>query len=136
MNHNPLKIEDLLEPAGSIESREDLSHRYALRRELLCSRHFEDARAASRMPVGRWAAFGAPLLAGGMLVLLVSFTGAPSGEASPIVRQTGDTKVVQATPVIDLPVAVNDFIDLREPTTMPQTVKFVPVQTASHVLLR
>ena len=67
MPRKPLIIEDLLEHMGTLELSGDSTHRYELRRKLLCSRFFhEDFQKTTRWD--RVFTYTAPLIAGGMMV--------------------------------------------------------------------
>lgn len=64
-----LNIEELLETMGSVDLPGDPSHRYELRRKLLCSRFF--GFVSEHNKITRWDrvfTYTAPLIAGGMMV--------------------------------------------------------------------
>lgn len=138
MNRNPLNIESLLEHLGTTGVPEDTVHRYELRRELLCSRYFGDHHARQQ----RWnriMTFTAPLITGGVLVLVFSVVGVSLNETDSMIVQSEPTSLVQMTeaePIKPAKTEPNEFVDSREPVSMNEMIKFVPVQTVDYVLMR
>lgn len=135
------KIEDLLEHLGTSELPDDLTHRYELRRSLLCSRYFDEAhqRDAKR---SRFLVYTAPLFAGVVLVVVFSVAGT-------YMVDQHQTLVLEPQPTIDtshmLPaerlaqityvaakepprVDVAEYIDTTQPpVALPSSLRFVPI---------
>ncbi len=142
MNREPLKIEELIELMGCVDVPEDPSHRYELRRRLLCSRFFEVERG-THWRWNRLLTYTAPLLAGGMMVGVFSLfavstsesLGAPSmGSSSTFVSQasTGPHPTLNAF----LSDASEPRVQLADiETVVPdEPVRFVPVSERTIVL--
>lgn len=83
MSREQLNLEELLEYMGTQEVPGDSTHRYGLRRRLLCSRFFDGACPTDR-GMTRLFAYTAPMVAGGAIVgvfvLFASLTPMSSGE--------------------------------------------------------
>ncbi len=134
MKRAPLNIESLLERIGSVEKPEDSIHRYELRRELLCSKHFQEhcARQARR---NRFVTFTAPLLTGGMLVVVFTFVGSTMMESAPLDSLTNSAEVTEVAASNEEQIN-QDFIDARTPVPVYEALQFTPVQPVNYVLMR
>ncbi|MBI5794372.1 hypothetical protein HZA87_04835 [Candidatus Uhrbacteria bacterium] len=142
MNREPLKIEEILQLMERVDVPEDTTHRYELRRRLLCSRFFE----TDRVPHRRWnrlLTYTAPLLAGGMMVGVFSLfavstsesIGAPSLISSNTFvgqRESGPKPTLNAF----LSSSSGPRVQLADiETLVPQrAVRFVPVSEHTAVL--
>ncbi len=140
MKRNQQNIEDLLERMGSQEHPGDPQHRYELRRQLLCSRFFEDCNRQSRWD--RLFTYTAPLVAGGMMVgVLVVFAAAWPQDTATIQQQVASQPVAEASmELADITVDVTEFVsDAEAPTVrladfeQQNQVRFVPMQRSQVV---
>lgn len=142
MNREPLKIEELLETIGSVEITGDPTHRYELRRRLLCSRFF-DVECVRHSRWNRLLTYTAPLLAGGMMVGVFSLFAVSMSESdgTPAISSSGTTVAqMQGEPE---PASDAFFSDPSEPlvqladisTFVPEEViRFVPLSRHDFVL--
>lgn len=134
MPRKPLKIESMLERIGSADVPEDTSHRYTLRRELLCSKFFGD-HCARQQRWNRLLTFTMPLVTGGLIVVVFSVVGVSLNEPAELAAELNaapaQTSSKQETQRIH-----NEFVDAREPALAYELMQFVPVETANYILLR
>ncbi|MEK7615109.1 MAG: hypothetical protein AAB431_01850 [Patescibacteria group bacterium] len=137
MQRAPLKIEELLNRAGSTEIPDDVTHRYDLRRSLLCSRYFT-VEFERQEKWNRFMTFTIPLFAGGMLVIVFSVVGASMGEPrAPISVHTPSYSAVAAnTEPVQIEEDQSPFIDKTGIQPLYEEVKFSPVRTASFVMMQ
>lgn len=126
MTRTPLKIESVLERLSSMEAPEDPVHRYELRRELLCSRFFQD-HCARQERWNRLMTFTAPLITGGFLVVVFSLVSSSIHESAEMPPVISTVVVAQSE---------QEFIDTREPVPVYEVMKFVPVQAVDYVFMR
>lgn len=129
MLNEPLKIEELLKRLGDAHVPDDVTHRYELRRGLLCSRYFN----ARHDHWNRVLSFTAPLFAGGVLVFVFFTVGSslmdvssPSSIALTSVEQDPSSSESESE---------NQFIDTRTFVPLYDAVKFIPVQNAEYILM-
>lgn len=110
MSRELLNLEELLEQMGSTEVPGDSTHRYALRRKLLCSRFFGD-HCERQAKINRVFTYTAPLFAGGamvgMFVLFASFTTFDSGAVE--VTATAEIVEMASTPTM-ANIEINEFV--------------------------
>ncbi len=133
---SPLKIEDMLAHIGSVEVPEDPVHRYELRRELLCSRYFEE-HCVRQQRWNRLATFTAPLLTGGVLVVVFTLVGSSMVEMpSPTPTVHAPAAVAQIASTDEELKTQNEYMDTRESVPVYDVIKFVPVQAANYVFMR
>ena len=134
MKRAPLHIESLLERIGSVEKPEDLIHRYELRRELLCSKFFQ-GHCARQVRRSRFVTFTAPLLTGGILVVVFTFVGSSMMESVPLETLQNASEFTQVAASHEEEMN-QDFIDTRAPVPVYEALKFSPVQPVNYVLMR
>jgi len=81
-SHN---IEDLFERMGAIQVLEDTEHRYALRRKILCSKHFQNTAAQERK---RFFLLIAPFFASGFIVIALTVSPTAALQKDMVVPET------------------------------------------------
>lgn len=134
MQRIPLKIESMLDRIVSVDVPEDTTHRYELRRELLCSKLF-GANCARQHRWNRLVTFTVPLVTGGLMVIVFSVVGVSLNQPTDMVTEVG-TAPAQIVAKHDTNRAMNEFVDWREPSVAYEVIQFTPVDTANYVLLR
>ncbi|HAU65937.1 MAG: hypothetical protein UT30_C0018G0009 [Candidatus Uhrbacteria bacterium GW2011_GWF2_39_13] len=118
MSRKALNIEELLETMGSVECSEDSTHRYELRRKLLCSRLFEFVFQNNKTTrLVRVFTYTAPLIAGGMMVGVFVLFAVPSVEEEAKEHSFLQTQVVEFQTQVTADISqANEFIsDPLEP---------------------
>ncbi len=136
-----LNIEELLEIVGSQERPGDSKHRYQLRRQLLCSRYFEGT-CQREQQWNKILSYTAPLVAGGLLVAMFAFVGnsitdpaeLQGGANVPVASESVQNNFSFAVETPEEP--FSEFIDYGRLVPVERVVKFVPIQTVSHTLVR
>lgn len=133
----PTNIESLLEHIESTDVPEDTMHRYELRRELLCSRYFDEHHQRQQKR-NRFFTYTIPLMTGGMLVVVFLAAGVSLTQSTPQVAEIASvTTLPEIHPLSDSEkLQSTDFIDIREAVPLREVVQFVPVRTADYVMVR
>lgn len=134
MSRAPLNIESILERIGSVEKPEDPVHRYELRRELLCSRFFQ-AHCVREERRSWFVTFTAPLITGGILVVVFAFVGSSMLETTQVDVLSQPAVVVHVVATDENKIA-QEFIDARAPVPMYEVLQFAPVETVDYTLMR
>ena len=142
MKREQLKIEELLEQMGSQEQPGDPTHRYELRRKLLCSRFFDGCNKQSRWD--RMLTYTAPLLAGGMMVgVMVVFAASWPQGAVTGTTNTSHTMPSATIELADITIDVEEFMsDSQAPVVRladfntNSQVRFVPLGSKQVVRTR
>lgn len=140
MNREPLKIEELLQTMGTQEISDDHTHRYELRRKLLCSRFFE-VECVRHSRWNRLLTYTAPLVAGGMMVGVFSLFAVSVSESdvdSSIVSTGVHVIDTLNEPQPTLNAFVSDpselVVQLADIDTIDEEIHFVPLSERTLVL--
>ncbi len=142
MNREPLKIEELIQTMGTHEVSGDPTHRYELRRKLLCSRFFE-VECARHSRWNRLLTYTAPLVAGGMMVgvfSLFAVSVSESGGESVIVSTSVHVIETREEPQPTLNAFISDPSELVvqladiDTNTIDEQIHFVPISERTLIL--
>jgi hypothetical protein len=141
MPNRQYRIEDLLDRVHIPVEEQHISHRYELRRQLLCSKYFSLLCVSDR--AGKFFAYTAPLFAGTLLVVVFATVGSTvleqgvSVDPVPSIDTTHVVSAEQLSKITFIPaeplsyVHPVEFIDSRARVPVYESMRFVPVESAT-----